>query len=243
LGYWEGVGLRCAGCGSEASDAARFCPNCGAPLGVSVPACCIVYLFGDAFAPHDGLLGEKLPCGEVKVNRKALAQEVMRAAFASLQSGGALSLKLGQRRRLLFKTGAVFVALNRREERVGVEGRIIASIMGDPAKDCVEDIVARVIGEECADPWGAVMDAAREHLFGLGYFREERRSGLGRLVSGCKLLADCERINTLRGQVPAVQTLLRELSRRDPALDKQLLEDIKKGITSRYQTREIEVDE
>jgi hypothetical protein len=40
-----------------------------------------------------------------------------------------------------------------------------------------------------------------------------------------------------------VQTLLRELASRDAAIDKQLGEDIKKGITSRYATREVEADE
>jgi hypothetical protein len=234
--------LRCMGCGSDVGADARFCPNCGAPFGETVPPSCIIYLFGDRFVAQDRLLGEKLPCGEVKVGKKALAQEMMRAAFASL-AGGVLSLKFGQRKRLLFKTGAVFAALNSQEKCGGLEGRIVEAFTGDPSRDCVEEIVARAVGEECADPWGAVVDAVREHLLGLGYFTEEGRSGLGRLVPGRKLLPNCQRINTLQGQVPAVQTLLREFSSRDAALDKQLGEDIKKGITSRYAIREVEADE
>jgi hypothetical protein len=57
------------------------------------------------------------------------------------------------------------------------------------------------------------------------------------------LLPQCELIAALQGHVPAVQALLAGLSSRDPALNKQLGEDIKKGITSRYKTREIDADE
>lgn len=238
--------MRCPGCGSEVVGGARFCPGCGAPLGSPSPSG-VVYLFGDRFAGRDKLLsaGEKLPCSDVKVQKRELAQEMFRAAFASLAQGGQLSLALGQKKTLLFKSSAVFVTLNRREalELGGLEAGILRALTGDPKRDSVEEVVGRAIGEESIDPWGAAIDQARGHLLQLGYFVEEERGGLGRLVPGRKLLPQCERIAALQGHVPTVQALLAGLSSRDPALNKQLGDDIKKGITSRYKTREIDADE
>jgi len=244
----RGMILRCTGCGSEVGAGARFCPNCGAQLGPVVPSPSgLVYLFGDRFAGRDKLLavGEKLPCSEVKVQKKDLVQAMFRGAFASLAQDGCLSLSLGQKKILLFKASAVFVTINRREAREsgGLEAGILEVLTGDPRRDSVEEGVGRAIGEESVDPWGAVIDQTREHLLRLGYFVEEERSGLGRLVPGRKLLPQCERIMALQGNVPTVLALLEGLSSRDPTLNKQLGEDTKKGITSRYKTREIDADE
>lgn len=241
--------LRCPGCGSEVGVSARFCPGCGAPISAPVAPSPsgIVYLFGDRFAGRDKLLSvdERLPCSDARVQKEALAREMFRAAFASLAKEGYLSLALGQKKTLLFKSGAVFVTLKKRETfgGGGLEANILQALTGDPRKDGVEDVVGRALGDESIDPWGIAIEQTKEHLLGLGYFVKEERSGLGRLIPGRRLQPQCERIATLQGHVPAIQVLLEGLSSRDPALNKQLGEDIKKGITSRYKTREIDADE
>jgi len=240
------AGLRCVGCVSEIASGARFCPNCGAPIVAALAPSCIVYLFGDQFAGLDKPLtpGEKLPCGDAKVQKRELAQEMLRAAFAHLEKEGSISLTIGQKKTLIFKSDAVFVTLKRCEATAGgIEAGIIEAVTGDAKKDSVDEVVGRLIGEERIDPWGAVIEQAKEHLLSLGYFAEEGRSGLGKLIPGRTLTPRCDRIATLRGHVPAVQALLRDLNSRDSALNRRLGEDIKNGITSRYQTRDIEADE
>ena len=241
--------MRCAGCGSEVVVGSRFCPSCGAPISTPVAPSpsCIVYLFGDRFAGRDKLLSvdERLPGSNARVQKEALAREMFRAAFASLANEGYLSLVLGHKTILLFKSGAVFVTLHKRgaPEGGGLEANILQALTGDPRKDSVEDVVRRAIGDESIDPWGSAIEQTREHLLGRGYFVKEERGGLGRLIPGRRLQPQCERIATLQGHVPTVQALLESLANRDPALNKQLGEDIKKGITSHYKTREIDADE
>ena len=253
--------MRCTSCGSEAPAGARFCTNCGAsfspvattpgvrpsPTALPVAPSGFVYLFGDRFAGRDKLLsaGEKLPCSDVKVQKKELVQAMFRAAFASLERDGHLSLTLGQKKALLFKTSAVFVTLNRREvqESGGLETRILHALTGDPRRDCVEEVVGRVIGEDSIDPWGVVIDQTREYLLQHGYFVEGERGGLGKFIPGRKLLPQCERIIALQRHLSAVQALLEGLPSRDSALNKQLCEDIKRGIALRYETQELDVDE
>ena len=240
------VGLRCVGCGSEVSSEARFCQNCGAPIAATPSPSCIVYLFGDQFAGLDKPLtpGEKLPCGDVKVQKRELAQEMLRAAFAHLEREGSIGLVLGQKKALIFKSEAVFVTLERRDAAVGgIEGGIVEAVTGDSQRDSLDEVVRRLIGEECIDPWSAVIEQAKKHLLSIGYFAEEERSGLTKLIPGKALTPICERVAQLRVHVPAIQALLRDLATRDPALNSRLGEDVKKGITSCYQTRDIEVDE
>ncbi len=204
----------------------------------------IVYLFGDQFAPRDKPLfpSEKVPCGDAKVQKRELAQEMIRAAFAQLERDGSIGLSLGQRKTLIFRSEAVIVTKRGDAAGGGIERGILDAVTGDAKKDHVDEVVGRLIGEERIDPWGAVIDQAKEHLLSLGYLAEGERSGLGKLIHGRTLTPLCDRIVTLRVHVPAIQALLGDLERRDPALNRRLGEDIKKGITSRYQTRDIEAD-
>ena len=203
----------------------------------------IVYLFGDRFAPREKLLSpsESVPCGTAKVQRRELAHEMLHAAFAHLRHTGSIGLSLGQRKTLILRSEAVLVTpLNTGAHIGGLEQAILESLTGDAGKNYADEVVGRAIGEERIDPWAAVIDAGKEHLRSLGYLVEEERSGLGKLIPGRTYAPTCEKIAALQVQIPAVQALLREL---EPPLANRLREDIKKGVTSRYQTREIDADE
>lgn len=202
----------------------------------------VVYLFGDNFTGSGGLIliGEKLPCSGLKVGKRELAEEMLRAAFAWLVREGYLNLSIGQRKTLIFKSTAVLATLRREGGKVdGLESELLTALANDPSKNGVEEIVARAIGEDSVDPWGAVIDMSREHLLTRGYFKEERQRGLGGLIGGRSLEPDCAKIAPLKAQVQSVQALLRF---PDPALDKQLRIDITKGVKSRYETQGVDAE-
>ncbi len=256
--------MRCTNCGSEVQTDARFCVHCGDTLGPVVPvqhvpaaapvapvaptvaASSLVYLFGDRFVERDTAFsaGEKLPCSEIKVKKKELTQTMFLAAFASLVQEGRLNLTLGQKKTMIFKTNAVFAAVNRLDlpDPGGLEARLLHAMTGNPQKDSVEELVWRVIGETSIDPWGEVIGQIKGYLLPLGFFAEGERSGLVKFIAGQKLLPQCERIATLQGALPAVQALLEGVHCQDLGLHKQLCEDIKKGINSRYEAPQQDQD-
>ncbi len=253
--------MRCTNCGSEVPAAARFCTHCGDSVGsvATMPAVSpvsanlpiapsgLVYLLGDRFVERDTAFtaGEKLPCSEIKVKKKDLTQAMFRAAFASLAQEGRCSLTLGQKKTLLFKTNAVLVTVNRHDapDPGGLEARLLHALTGNPQKDSVEELVWRVIGETSIDPWAEVIGQVKEYLFQQGYFLEGERSGLAKVIAGRKLLPQCDRIVALEGHLPTVQALLESLHCQDSALNKQLCEDIKKGINSRYEAPQADQDD
>ncbi len=241
--------MRCVNCGSEVDEGARFCSNCGSPMTqpiIPTPSG-LLYLFSDHFVAREKPLSpsEKVPCGDAKVQKRELAQTMLRAAFASLEKEGRIGLSLGQKKTLIFKSNAVFVTLGRGDAYTagGLEAGILGALTGDSGRDTVDEVVGRLIGEECPDPWEAVIEEAKNDLLRLGYFTEEGRRGLGKLIPGRTLVPRCDRIVVLQAHIPMVQGLLKGLDDGNPALGRQLGEDIKKGITSRYQTRDIDADE
>jgi hypothetical protein len=241
--------LRCANCGSEVDEGARFCSNCGSlmthPI-IPTPSG-LLYLFADHFVAREKPLSqsEKVPCGDAKVQRRELAQTMLRAAFASLKKEGRIGLSLGQKKTLIFKSNAIFVTLRRGDAYTagGLEAGIFGALTGDAGKDTVDEVSGRMISEECPDPWGAVIEKAKDDLLRLGYFTEEGRRGLGKIIIGRAFVPRCDRIVVLQAHIPMVQGLLNGLDDGNHALGRQLGEDIKKGITSRYQTRDIDADE
>jgi len=245
--------VRCTNCGSEVQTGGRFCTHCGATIGTGtavpvtggafaapgVAPSSLVYLFGERFVERDTAFtaGEKLPCSEIKVKKKDLTELMFLAAFAALAQDGRLAATMGQKRTLLFKTNAVFVAVSRHDAQDpgSLEGRLLHAITGQAQRDSVEELVWRAVGDSSIDPWGTVIDFVKGYLFQMGLFTEGERSGLVKFVAGRKLVPQCDRISALEAGLPAVQSLLEELRGRNPDLNKQLHEDIKKGINSRYE--------
>jgi hypothetical protein len=253
----------CTKCGGTAQPGARFCA-CGAPLSVPLAATPspngpgsaptagasgpqaaanafgpggIIFLFGDRFVERDTIFtaGEKLPCSEIKVKKKPLTEAMLAGAFAWLAQSGRISV--GQKGTLVFKRPAAFVTVTRRDpvDPGGLEASILHAISGSLQSDSVEDIVYRVIPNTNVDPWGDIVDIARNHLFRMGFYQEGERAGLMKALAGRKLVPLCDRIATLQPGIGAAQALLQSFQAGNPTLYRLLHDDIRKGIDSRYE--------
>jgi len=220
------------------------------PKPPSIPAVApssLVYLFGDRFVEGNTAfaMGERLPCTETKVPKKELTETMFLAAFATLVQSGRLTLTLGQKKTLIFKTNAVFATIKQHEAQDpgGLESRLIRALTGNPQKDSVEELVWRTVGETSMDPWGEVIGQVKQYLLQLGLFKKvEASAGLAGLLPVQNLVPQCERIAPLQDQVPAVQALLEWFRANNPALYRQLREDIRKGINSRYEAPQVDLD-
>jgi hypothetical protein len=199
----------------------------------------LIYLFGDHFVERDTVFtaGEKLPCSEIKVKKKDLTEVMLAGAFAWLAQNGRISLSIGQKGTLVFKRPAAFVTVQRRDptDPGGLESSILHAVSGNLQADSVEDVVYRVIPNTNVDPWGDVVDIARNHLFKMGFYQEGERSGLVKVLAGRKLVPLCDRIATLQPGIGAAQALLQSIQAGNPALYRLLHDDIRKGIDSRYE--------
>jgi hypothetical protein len=251
----------CTKCGVNAQPGARFCASCGAPLNVPLAATPspnapapavgapptqataanaiapsgVIFLFGDRFVERDTLFtaGEKLPCSEIKVKKKPLTEVMLAGAFAWLAQNGRISFSTGQKGTLVFKRSAAFVTVMRRDpiDPGGLESSILHAISGSLQSDSVEDVVYRVIPNTNVDPWGDIVDIARNHLFRMGFYQEGDRSGVAKFLAGRKLVPLCDRIATLQPGIGPAQALLQSYQ----GLYRLLHDDIRKGIDSRYE--------
>ena len=119
----------------------------------------LVYLFGERFAKESGRFGssETLLYSGRKVSRRELAYRLFEAAFFSLAQEGYISLGVGKRKVLLVmskETVTVSKAKEGDDLPPSLERSILEECTGEEKKDNVRELVRRVIGGDCDDPWG-----------------------------------------------------------------------------------------
>ncbi len=209
----------------------------------SIAASALAYLFGDVlenvFAGRASRLtrSETLPCREVKVKRRDLANVMLVAALIHLSEEDHLELIPGKKGHIL-KSRAVFVALSTEQSVQGpgsLEEQIVSNITGKNKKDDVSSIVWRLLSKDWPNPWSHIIKQTQGYLLKVGYFAEEKRHGLGRL-RGKKLVPQCERIATLEKEARQLGKMMAAFQSRQSDLYKQLWKGVTSGIASRQQT-------
>ena len=96
-------------------------------------------------------------------------------------------------------------------------------------------MVYRVIPNTSVDPWGDVVDIARNHLFHMGYYAEGERSGVVEVPGRAQAGASVRPHRHPAARHRPAQALLQSLQAGNPALYRLLHDDIRKGIDSRYE--------
>ena len=215
----------------------------------SIAPSALAYLFGDlledVFAGRASRFtpNEKLPCREVKVKIKDLANVMLVAAFVHLAEEGYLKLTLGTKGRIL-KSKAVFAALSPERPSQGLHGleaQIANSVTGKQKKDDVGSIVRRLWDADSSDPWRDIIGRAQRYLLSQGYFAEEKRRGVARLL-GKKLVPQCERIVPLEGEARQLREMMAAFQAAQPELYKRLWKGVADGIRSRQERPDVDID-
>ncbi|MGD2166079.1 MAG: hypothetical protein PVH50_11200 [Anaerolineae bacterium] len=210
---------------------------------MSVNASSIVYAYGDRFVegrPRVG--GAQLPCRDVKVNKRELANVAMVGAFVALADAGRIRLSVGKRRALLGlrKRDVVFVEpLADVESSASLEAGLLASASGDEALTSIGKVVERLLPMS-GDPWADVIARVEEDLLERGYFTEaEREKKVAAFFLGKKLEPNCGRFAALEDQVGAVDQMLRAFGEANGTVYAQLVKDVRGAIRSR---QEVDMD-
>jgi hypothetical protein len=192
----------------------------------------IVYLFGDRFVKTARLGGARLIYGGSRVKLSDLGDKLMLAAFVDLASRGYVELERVEQKRLGLLT-ARDVQVTRLPQPAqplyGVEAAIWDNIAGDPQQDQVRPIISRIVGGRRPNPWSDMVDLARNGLAEQGYLiadKEELRFRPDKIHWS----ANEESILPHEGKVEEIKAKLSSLETRDPALFKQLVDSVKKGI-------------
>ena len=202
----------------------------------------IVYAYGDQFVEGRRRGGIQLPCRDVRVKKRELANTAMTAAFVSLAEGGQLRLILGQRRVLLGlrKRPAVFVQpLDAAADSYGLEAQLLQALSDDQESNSIMKVVERVLPIS-GDPWGDIIMRIEEGMLEQGYFVEGERKKVAKFLLGKKLEPDCPRIATLEDQVEPAKRVLTGFQDAHSGVYDQLLKDVQKGIRARL---EVEMDD
>jgi hypothetical protein len=214
---------------------------------LSVSPSALAYLYGDQledlFVSRARLsVNETLPCREVKLKKKDLAAMVGVAALVGLLKEDCLRLSLGSRGAIIKSKHVLASRSTRPTSRfAGLEAELMSRVTGKDKDDGVASIVARVLGDDSADPWGRWLGRVRQHLLEQGYFTSEQRSGIGRLL-GKELVPQCDRIAAVQPEVRQLRAVLAAYRAAEPQLYEQLWKDVTGGITSRQSTADIDLD-
>jgi hypothetical protein len=182
--------------------------------------------------------------GGQKVKLNDLANVLMVAAFADLASKGYVGLEtVGEKRLGLFISRDVQVSRLAApgETLYGLEAAIWDRLSGDPKKDRVRDIISRITGSERVNPWNDVAEVVKSGLAEQGYLNVEKEE-LRFRPDKYHWSANEELILPQEGRVDQVKVMLSSLETRDPALYKQLLESVKKGIQAMLQQPDFDSD-
>jgi len=207
----------------------------------------LAYLFGDRledlFAGRSRLpINETLPCREVKVKSRDLPVAMVVTAFAYLARRQLLGLSLETKGRILKKrfvlatpTGGLGPDLP------GLEGEILASIHRDAKGNDVPTVVWRLWRSDVTDPFSDVIRRGREYLLQLGLYAEGERRGIAKIL-GAKLVPECDKILALRSEAEHVREMVADFRTAQSELYVQLWKDVAKGIGSRQESQDVDMD-
>jgi hypothetical protein len=192
----------------------------------------IVYLFGDRFAKKARLGGHQLVYGGSKVKANDLAEQLLVAALAGLASDGYIGLETVEEKKLgLFTSRDVQVTrLQSPQEMLsGMEAAVWDNLTGNPEGDGVKDVIRRIIGGTCINPWANLLEIAKRGLAEQGYLNADKEE-LRFRPDKVHWSANEELISQLEGRVEHVKVQLSSLESSEPVLYKQLVDSVKKGI-------------
>ncbi|HJX38165.1 MAG TPA: hypothetical protein VJ714_06180 [Anaerolineae bacterium] len=192
----------------------------------------VVYLFGDRFVGETRPGGEQLVYGGNKVDVGELSEQLLLAAFADLASKGYLGLEVVEHKKLgLFTSKDVLVTPlgSPQETLYGLDAAVWDSLRGDPKKDRVRSLIARIIGGKRFNPWSDLVALAKSGLAEQGYLNVDKEE-LRFRPDKVHWSANEELISPHQGRVDQVKAQLSSLESRDPALYEQLAKSVKEGI-------------
>jgi len=204
----------------------------------------VVYLFGDRFAKKARLGGHQLVYGGSKVKANDLAEQLMVAAIAGLAGGGYIGLERVEEKKLgLFTSRDVQVTRlqSPQETLYGMEAAIWDNLTGNPEGDRVKDLIRRIIGATCVNPWANLVEITKRGLAEQGYLNADKEE-LRFRPDKVHWSANEEQISPLEGQVDQVKAQLSSLESGEPALHKQLVESVKKGIKDMEESPDSDFD-
>ena len=213
----------------------------------SISPSALAYLYGDKldnlFAGRSRLpINETLPCREVKVRRKDLAVAILVAAFADLVRKGHLRLSVQIKGRIIKSKSVLATVVGTPVGGfAGLEGQLLGNLRRNSNDDDVPSVVARLWRSKVDDPFNEVIQMAQACLLQQGYFVEEQRQGLGRLL-GKKLVPQCDKISALQTQAGALYDMVAAFHSGQPEVYAQLWNDVAKGIASRQEKVEVDTD-
>jgi hypothetical protein len=112
-----------------------------------------------------------VPCKDVKVQTKVLAQVLLASAFLGLRENGLVSLETYEKKKLFRMHTEVRVKATGEGHAVGFESSILGHVTGNPDKDSAVFVLVRWFGQEFPSPSAVVVANVRAAGKGLGLFQ------------------------------------------------------------------------
>ncbi len=115
------------------------------------------------------------------------------------------------------------------------------NIGDDPDLDRVTDIIRRIIQTTSSRPWHVIVEKAKEGLLEQGYLVTEKEVRRFR-PDKVHWSAEAALIAPHEGKVDEVKSMIGSFEGRDPTLYKALVDAVKGGIRSMYESPDYDFD-
>ena len=196
----------------------------------------LLYLFADAEIPADTAMtrGVPVPCTESRVQRTALAQEILAITLWSLYDSGAVSLRHEERKRKL--RGTRHVALVAATAGMASSASPLDAGLFDACGVAEAEVLTVTYGWfriDVSDPAGTVIGAVEDEALQAG-LSEPSDAGRIRKALGSRLGApNCDAIAALRPRFDRMIDRWRQFKTAEPALYAAMIDGIKRAISRR----------
>jgi hypothetical protein len=215
--------------------------------GFTINPSALAYLFGDRledlFAGRSRLpFNETLPCREVKVKARDLPIAMIMTAFVHLVRQQWVRLTVESKGRILKKKFVLATLVGGpAADLSGLESQILGSVRQNGKHNDVPTVVWRLWSSDVTDPFSDVIRMGRQYLLELGYYSEGERRGIAKIL-GTKLVPECDRILALRAEADGVRDMVAAFRAEQPQVYEQLWKDVAKGIGSRQESQDVDMD-
>ena len=188
----------------------------------------LVYLFSDMFVEGARLLGEEVPCKDIKVKQNKLAVMLVTAALTWLYKNGHVEVSMGKRSKLLGLRKLDTIAL-RKGSKPSLPSKSLEMIFWNKLKndDDLFEATSRLIGRKTKVPVAIIINIVKDYLVDEGYFNKKKR-----MMILTKYVPECERIKETEKNVDEAKELLSSIEGEELRIYNQIQKDVEAGINN-----------
>lgn len=193
----------------------------------------LIYFFADQFIEQAGFLGgTEAPCREVKVNTNDLTDEMMAAAFWFLREGNFISMRLGEKTGLIFKSSPVEVqVLQNAQIESGLERDFYEILRAWQTASTIKNVVVAHLRVDTQNPRSEILTRIKQWAVHTGCGQFVKKKGM--IFSKTVFEADCGRISNYGAEAQNLNNKWQNFKTQEPELYEAMIKECGSAVSAR----------